>query len=319
MQKGVRSGFQREEPVDVTYREAIAICEALPEYTVRGGRGIVPGRPLPPKAFVVRDRVRFAFEMALRPGDAGKIEMGRHWNRGQAFLTITPDIDKVGFSGRLTLTRTALAILEKHAPERGPIFGKHDLRDLIKRAALKVLPEDKAKKFAAYDFRHGRAVDALEKTNDLLGTSRLLRHLQLTTTNRYLRTREAHVESVVETLDSVRTASGETDQGSNTTDVSEVDMSNDSVNLVRRRGLEPLRCYPLAPQRPETEEFREFPGADKRQTASKNDGETGSGDTAPSADGQQYLSAARRKLAFEATLWDVFDEFSLRNLEEVDE
>lgn len=312
---GVRSGTQREEPVDVTYGEAIAICNALPEYAVRGGRGIVPGRDLPPKAFVVRDRVRLAFEMALRPGDAGKLEVGRHWKPGQTYLTITPDIDKVGFSGRIALTKTAQAILERHAPESGLIFGRHDLRAMLKKAALQVLPEEKAKLFSAYDFRHGRAVDALATTNDLLGTSRLLRHTQLTTTNRYLRTREAHVESVVEKLDAVSVASAGTSERAHDDSLGTEENRGDVDGLVRRRGLEPLRCYPLAPQREETESYSADSGSGERQAATESASESSPEDPSSSASGQ-HLAMAQRKLAFERSLWDAFDRFALENGED---
>jgi hypothetical protein len=33
----------------------------------------------------------------------------------------------------------------------GPIFGDHDYRDQLKKAAAKVLPPEKAKTFTAYD------------------------------------------------------------------------------------------------------------------------------------------------------------------------
>src|SRR5262249_13383828 len=89
---GTRSGPQSEEPVDVTYEEALGICAGPPEGAVKGGRGIVAGRPIPPKAFRVRDVCRLSYELALRPSDVQRLEMDRHWRRGQRFITFTPDI-----------------------------------------------------------------------------------------------------------------------------------------------------------------------------------------------------------------------------------
>lgn len=314
---GTRSGPQREEPVDITEAEALAICAKTPEWAVKGGRGIRPGKPLPPKAFRVRDVLRFSWEQALRPGDSQKIEKPRHWTNGQKHLFITRDIDKTGFEGRIPLTKASLEILERCSPpdsEPGLIFGKHDLRNHIKAAALAVLPPEKAKRFAKYDFRHGRAVNALETTNDLLGTSRLLRHSQLTTTNRYLRTREAHVESLVEQLDAVRSLSGPLTVGSEEV-APEVENVNDSES-VRRRGLEPLRCYPLAPQGRTQESFSSLSSGPACQTSPENTEEPPPDDTLPSGrcqddPGAQYVLAARRKLTFESALWDAFDAFAL--------
>ncbi len=42
----------------------------------------------------VRDRVRFLYETALRPGTVAAIEVPRHWKPGQRSLWVSADVDK---------------------------------------------------------------------------------------------------------------------------------------------------------------------------------------------------------------------------------
>ena len=57
----------------------------------------------------------------------------------------------------------------------------------LKRAAVLVLGSVEGRRFAAYDFRHGRAQQIADATGDLSGLAYLLGYTQLSTTNRYLR------------------------------------------------------------------------------------------------------------------------------------
>ncbi len=155
-----------------------------------------------PSSFRVRDRVRFLYETALRPGTVAALEVPRHWKPGDRAVTITADVDKCGNARPVPLTKAALDVLERCAPERCPIFGKHAIRLQIKRAAAKVLDPVRAKDFSLYDFRHGRAVHALDASkSNLLGIAHLLGHKKLSTTDRYLRTSVGHAASMVTALD----------------------------------------------------------------------------------------------------------------------
>src|SRR5262249_14589916 len=81
---GTRSGPQREAPVDISPVDAMAIIGALPERSARGGRG--GDRTTVKGSFVVRDRFMFAWETGLRPSSIARLEMTRHWRRGDSFL-----------------------------------------------------------------------------------------------------------------------------------------------------------------------------------------------------------------------------------------
>lgn len=316
---GVRVGPQRSDPVDVTEEEALAIINAMPEWTAKGG-GSKRG-PKNKRAIRVRDRFRLCWELALRPGIANKISVPEHWSPGQDYLWISADIDKVGFARRIPLTKVARAILETCAPKRGSIFGEHALIDQIKAAAAAVLPPEKAKRFARYDFRHGRAVHTLDVTGDLLGTSRMLGHVRPTTTNQYLRTRESHVSRVVDALEKAAESRARTVSG---TPAPENDDPNDTPPRGRKSmnhkekppedhssgGPASLRL-PRTPVGPEDRQV----GGTARQSAPESDPDPSIGVPGSSAERQHDVPAAitgaMRQAVFEKVVWDAHDLFSL--------
>lgn len=314
--KGVRVGPQRDEPVDITFEEAIAVCEAMPEYTRRGGRGIKPGAPRPLDAIVVRDVYRLAWELGLRPGDVQTLAVPRHWRPGQGYVRFSDD--KTESNDRIPLTQVALEILERHAPASGVIFGKHDLRVQVKRAAEKVFGEgERAERFAAYDFRHGRINHALDLTQNLKGVGGMVRHRRLTTTlNHYVRSRPRDVASVVAQLDAENDRVGAVSTRSASPIPSPQNCAGflteagDIVHGVRRKGLEPLRCYPLAPQRTADECFPGFSVHPERHLTPPDANGSAADAVGWSGDGQQAFSRLRRALAAEQSQWAQFDAFT---------
>lgn len=84
---------------------------------------------------------------------------------GGSVLAITDEIDKIRFGRELPLTEGARQALESVCPESGPIFGKHDYRDQLRKAAAKSVPPEQAKTFTAYDLRHARATEWAESGN----------------------------------------------------------------------------------------------------------------------------------------------------------
>lgn len=173
---GTRVGPQRARPVAITPAEARDIIRALPEWT----------RPIDGRHWPVRARYIVAWETGLRPGTMSRLAVGRHWVPGARSLTIPDEDDKARFGRELPLSRAAQRALEEVAPTKGLIFGAHDLRVTLKRAAITVLGEERGRQFAAYDFRHGRATE-LANGGGLVATSYVLGHKQSTTTNRYVR------------------------------------------------------------------------------------------------------------------------------------
>jgi hypothetical protein len=162
------------------------VIEALPEWS----------ESKKTERFAVRARFRVAWETALRPSTIDQLSIPENYVRGASVLVITDEIDKVRFGRELPLTDAARAALEQVCPERGIVFGRHDYRDQIKKAAAEVLPPEKARTFTAYDLRHARATQWAESGN-LVGVAYLLGHKQVTTTNRYARPNRAAAERVL--------------------------------------------------------------------------------------------------------------------------
>jgi integrase len=116
-------------------------------------------------------------------------------------LVITDDIDKARFGREIPLTDDAKSALESVCPNEGIIFGRHDYRDQLKRAAASVLPPERARTFTAYDLRHARATQWAESGN-LVGVAYLLGHKQITATNKYATPNRAAAERVLGVKDS---------------------------------------------------------------------------------------------------------------------
>ncbi len=104
-----------------------ALLEALPRWST-------PRRGRPP--FVVRARFVVAYETTLRPATLDALSVPEHYSRGADTLRITDDIDKARFGRELPLTAAARAALDSVARD-GVIFGRHDYRDQLSKAARK--------------------------------------------------------------------------------------------------------------------------------------------------------------------------------------
>ena len=65
---------------------------------------------------------------------------------------------------------------------------RHTFKGLLRRAARDAgLPEEKASKLTAYDFRHSRATHWVENSRNLAGVAFLLGHKEITTLNKYVK------------------------------------------------------------------------------------------------------------------------------------
>lgn len=182
---------RRGKPTELSPEESRSIIAVLPQWsTPRGGR----------EAFPVRPRFEVAYETGLRPATLNGLSVPEHFSKGNDVLIITDEIDKARFGRELPLTEVARAALDSVAPERGLIFGEHDYRYQLSKAAKKALEPAKARTFAAYDLRHSRATELVEKGN-LVGAAYLLGHKQLTTTNRYARPTLRAARGILSVLD----------------------------------------------------------------------------------------------------------------------
>ena len=156
----------KAEPVPLDQTEAYAIIENLPEFAERAR----PGKP----RYRVRDVVTLWWETALRPITIGRLRCPDHFRPGATELTITRDIDKVRYKRRLPLTDRARESLERSCPDIGLIFGVHDLRPQLLKAARRAheagkLPAWKIDRVSPYDFRHGRTTQLANRTKHLAG------------------------------------------------------------------------------------------------------------------------------------------------------
>lgn len=184
---GTRSGTQRTKPVEITPAEAAAILAALPETSKRIGK----------RKWPVRARFAFAWETGLRPETVSRIDVPRTWQHGARELELHDEDDKARYGRTIPLTDEAVHLLNDVAPLEGVIFGDHNFTKALKRAAIAMLGPVRGKRFAAYDFRHGRAQQLVDETGDLAGVAYVLGHKKLSTTDRYLRGSRRAAERVL--------------------------------------------------------------------------------------------------------------------------
>ncbi len=197
---GKRSATARPAPVSCTEAEMESIIARLPEWSPRARRGSERHR--------VRDVFVLAWETGLRPISIARLRAPTHWRPGMRALNITAEIDKARFARELPLTLRAVEVLERCAPKEGLVFGRHDYRTWLKRAALEVLGEERGKHFARYDFRHNRADFLLDVTGDLRGVAFNHGHKLLSTTDKYLRPSRKGAEAMLAKVAARSGASG---------------------------------------------------------------------------------------------------------------
>lgn len=182
---------RRSKATPLTPEEAETIVELLPAWA-----SSKTGEP-----FAVRARFRVAWETALRPGTLDMLSVPENYVSGGSLVVITDEIDKVRFGREVPLTLQAKKALDSVAPRAGIIFGRHNYRVQLAKAAAKVLPPERARNFTAYDLRHARATQWAEGGN-LVGVAYLLGHKQVTTTNKYARPNQAAARRVLKLEDS---------------------------------------------------------------------------------------------------------------------
>jgi len=195
---GTAHGKRRRVAADELSPEQIErIIAALPEWSK------LPKRRTPedePKRFPIRARYRVQYETGLRPSTIQALSVPEHYSVGQDFLNITADLDKVRWARQVPLTPQARAALDAICPPKGIIFGGHDLREAIHRAAAKVLPKAAADRFAGAHLRSARVTHLLEATGDLPGVQFAAGHKLASTTAKYARPSERAARSMLAKL-----------------------------------------------------------------------------------------------------------------------
>jgi integrase len=162
---------------DITPAHVAAFLAALPEWST--SRKV--------DAFPIRSRFIFAYETGLRPGAIDLLSVPQHWQPGSPTLRLTDDADKVRWGRELPLTEAAVLALTVAAPEAGPIFGAHDYRQHVAKAAALAMPPHLAATFTGAHLRSAITTHELEASGNLPGVQYLRGHKQATTTARYAR------------------------------------------------------------------------------------------------------------------------------------
>lgn len=168
---GVRQ--RTRQPVPLSPEEVAAVLAQLPDRAARG--------------YPVRAYAEFLWETGLRASTVEAIAVPASWAPGQHELLIDDEDDKARWGRRVPLSARAVTLLEAHAPEQGPVWGRHRLLEALKAAALAAgLEPERARRLAPYDLRHAR-LTALAEVGASRGALQLLAgHTRPATTDRYL-------------------------------------------------------------------------------------------------------------------------------------
>jgi integrase len=167
---------RRAKPKGISPAEIKRLLRSLPEWS----------RMLHGEQWPVRARFVVAYQTGLRPSTLDRLSVPEHYRRGARELEITEDIDKARWARAVPLTPEARKALDRICPRAGLIFGKHDYREVLHAAAVKVLDEHRAKTFCGAHLRSARATHLCERTQNLAGVQFLLGHLQISTTAGYV-------------------------------------------------------------------------------------------------------------------------------------
>lgn len=168
---------------ELTPKETLKWIAALPERS----RGKWP----------IRARFEVAYWTTLRPATLSALSVPEHYTKGARYLSIEAQHDKARYARLVPLSKEARAALDRVCPEKGLIFGHHDYRPHLEKAAKKALPPEKARTVFAYELRGAGITHKLEETGNLPGVQYLAGHKYASTTALYVRSSLRAAEEVV--------------------------------------------------------------------------------------------------------------------------
>jgi integrase len=150
-----KGGKRDKVRVPLTSEQAEAIIDLLPERTP------VAGHPIKALFTVIWDT-------SLRIGTMWRLEVPKHYKRGDDVLRISQDIDKSRYARSVPLTPRAQRTLDAVCAEEGLIFRHFEYRRILVQAARKVLgTEHEARHLSAHDFRHAALTHMAAVGSDL--------------------------------------------------------------------------------------------------------------------------------------------------------
>lgn len=144
---------RRGQPTELSEAETLAIISKLPEWSRTPRNGKTSDR------YPIRARFVFKYETGLRESLIDNLSVPEHWDPAKPEeLRIEPKIDKMRYGRTVPLTPAAQTALSSTLVRKGLLFGSHDYRNAITKAARAAgLPEHRVKTLAPNDLRHARA------------------------------------------------------------------------------------------------------------------------------------------------------------------
>lgn len=259
-----------------------------------------------PARFPVQAYFRVLWETGLRPSTVQRLTAPEHYRVGAPELGITDDIDKARFGRPVPLTPAARSALDGVAPKQGPVFGEHDFRGFLNKAAKAAGLQDVADVISPYDMRHSRTTHLLEVSGDLPGTAYLVGHKQLTTTNIYGHANLRAAESVLASVEFCGESSGP----------KESSRPPEGERLlvlqgVRGPGLEPGRLLTASTSIMREAAILALCGGSSRQESAEIDTANRHSGEVPQNDGGQILPRLARCAAELVALTDPLDAYVL--------
>ncbi len=200
---------RRVAAIPLSPEQVESVIAALPEW---GGRGATAAKPV--ERFPVKARFEVAYETSLRPSTLDRICTPTHYRKGESMLRLTADVDKARYARDVPLSSRARAALDRvldaldaiarsetgdpEAKHEGLIFGEHDYRLHIEKAATAALPPELATRFCGAHLRSAQITHLLERpTATLPGVQYLAGHKLVSTTAKYVRPSFRAAEAVL--------------------------------------------------------------------------------------------------------------------------
>ncbi len=173
---------RRRTAPPLTPEQTRALIRRLPEWSSSKKVG----------RFAIRARFIVGYETGLRPSTLDRLQCPRHYRIGSKVLRLDKASVKERWARDVPLSRRALRVLDyvlrALGPNySGPIFGWHNYRKHIAKAAAEALPPDVAERFCGAHLRSAMLTHGLTAGVDLPSMQWLVGHTLVSTTARYVK------------------------------------------------------------------------------------------------------------------------------------
>lgn len=185
--------FERVKPVtdyvppDTTPEEVARVLAELPNHETH------------PKRYPVREFYTVQWSQGLRPGDVQRL-LWSHIDLGRKRITIAASNDKartlrvVGMSKETARALAEMATRSHH--QDSPVFGRRSFRRSLDLAIARA----GVTRFTPHGFRHARLTELASSTRDTASVQFVAGHKNLSTTDRYVRSRTERTEKLFDEM-----------------------------------------------------------------------------------------------------------------------